>query len=157
MIFSNSSGAESTSLLLFGGRQRDHTLLRKCQEALAGFTLRYIQVLLPNPAKEADSLVQNRVALQIVCCHWMRRGIHHRCKCATWKAMHQHEVGYTPRETYYVYSLFITSFSIASMALSNSAAVCDLHGSICFILSAMNWCNELRSVPKRCCLRGTYA
>jgi hypothetical protein len=41
-------------------------------------------------------------------------------------------------ETYYVYSLFMTSFSMASMALSNSAAVCERHGSICFILSAMN-------------------
>lgn len=37
----------------------------------------------------------------------------------------------------------MTSFSIASRALSNSALDCDFHGSTRRILSEMNWCERV--------------
>ncbi|MDA4807369.1 hypothetical protein NY486_15915, partial [Enterobacter hormaechei] len=101
-------------------------------EALGRFVLWHVEVVPAHPAEQAHSLLKHCVALEVVSGDGLAVGELRRERAGVVS-----EVPATP--SHKGYSRFMTSFSMASSALSNSAGDCDFQGSTTRIFSAMNW------------------
>lgn len=116
-------------------------MLRKHEKAFATFPFGYIEVLLFDPPKECDSLRKNSISLKVICGYrsvWYgeddlgREGaMINLSGVLTGDAVEK-------EETHKSYKRFMTSFSMPSMALSNSVSDASLHTSVSRIRSEMN-------------------
>jgi hypothetical protein len=113
--------------------RRALTLLCKHKKTHTAFTFRNVQVFLFDPTKERNPLCQDSIPLKIIRCYWPRgnRTGNLRRKDAPGESLGH--VWDSRSWTYKSYSLFMTSFSIPSMALSNSASVAFFHTSVFLI------------------------